>query len=51
MAIGLGDYPYPELAGGAPTNAQVVEAVVDLARRHGREVASPAEARERLTPS
>ncbi len=48
VAIGLGDYAYPELAGGKPTNAQVIEAVVALARRHGREIATPDEARARL---
>ena len=46
VAIGIGDYPYPEL--GYPTNAQLVEAVVKLARLVGREVASPAEARAML---
>lgn len=50
VAIGLGDYAYPELADGTPTNAQVIEAVVELAHKHGREVASPAETRARLTP-
>lgn len=48
VAIGLGDYPYPELAGGKPTNADVVAAVVEIAARHGRSVASPARARARL---
>lgn len=48
VAIGLGDYAYPELAGGAPTNAEVVAEVVAIARRCGREIATPAEVRERL---
>lgn len=48
VALGLGDYAYPELAGGQPTNAEVVDAVVQLARKHGREIATPAEVRERL---
>ena len=30
IAIGLGDYPYPEL--GTPTNAELVRAVVDRLR-------------------
>lgn len=49
VAIGLGDYAYPELAGGQPTNADVVAAVVEIAGRHGREVATPADTRARLT--
>lgn len=49
VAIGLGDYPYLELAEEAPTNADVVAAVVEIAGRHGREVATPAEARARLS--
>ncbi len=52
VALGLGDYAYPELGseanGGHPSNAEVVAAVVALARRHGREVATPDEARQRL---
>jgi 3-keto-5-aminohexanoate cleavage enzyme len=43
VAIGLGDYPYPEL--GYPTNAQLVGRVVELAKSMGREVAGAAEAR------
>lgn len=50
VAIGLGDYAYPELADGQPTNSEVVAAVVEIARLSGREVATPAEARVRLTP-
>jgi uncharacterized protein (DUF849 family) len=46
VAIGIGDYAYPHL--GAPTNAELVAEVVALARRAGREVASPAEARALL---
>ena len=46
VAIGIGDYPYPEL--GQPSNARLVDEVVRLARLVGREVASPAEARTLL---
>ncbi|ANY08242.1 3-keto-5-aminohexanoate cleavage protein [Pseudonocardia sp. HH130630-07] len=46
VAIGIGDYPYPEL--GLPTNAELVARVADLARSLGREVATPEEAREML---
>lgn len=46
VAIGIGDYPYPEL--GQPSNAQLVDEVVRLARLVGREVATPAEARTLL---
>ena len=45
VAIGLGDYPYPELGDGWPSNADLVAAVVEIARRHGREIATPAETR------
>ncbi len=52
VAIGLGDYAYPELGsdanGGHPSNAEVVAAVAEIARRHGREVATPEETRARL---
>ena len=48
VAIGLGDYAYPELGDGQPTNAEVVAAVVEIARRHGREIATPEETRARL---
>lgn len=48
VAIGLGDHPYRELGDAPPTNAEVVAAVAELARRYGREVATPAEARDRL---
>ena len=46
VAIGLHDYPYPEL--GLPTNAELIARVADLARSMGREVATAAEAREIL---
>lgn len=46
VAIGLHDYPYPEL--GYPTNAELISRVVDLAHAMGREVATPQEAREIL---
>ena len=46
VAIGLGDYPYPEL--GTPSNADLVKRVADMAESFGREPASPAEAREML---
>lgn len=46
VAIGLGDYTYPEL--GTPTNGELVRRIADLARSLGREVATPAEAREML---
>ena len=46
VAIGIGDYPYPEL--GLPTNARLVQHVADLARSLGREVATPEEARSML---
>jgi uncharacterized protein (DUF849 family) len=45
VAIGLGDYPYPELGDGWPSNADLVAAVVEIAQRHGREIATPAETR------
>jgi uncharacterized protein (DUF849 family) len=46
VAIGIGDWAYPHL--GAPTNAELVREVVNLARRAGREVATPEEARVML---
>ena len=46
IAIGLGDYHYPELQ--HPTNAQLVARVAQIAREMGREVATPAEARVML---
>ncbi|MCP4904270.1 MAG: 3-keto-5-aminohexanoate cleavage protein [bacterium] len=48
VAIGLGDYPYPEIGTGQPTNAEVIAAVVEIAHRKGREVATPEETRARL---
>jgi 3-keto-5-aminohexanoate cleavage enzyme len=44
VRIGLGDYHYGNA--GAPTNAELVERLVELARSFGREPASPDEARE-----
>ncbi len=44
VRVGLGDYPYPEF--GAPTNAELVERTVAIARAMGREPATPDEARE-----
>jgi 3-keto-5-aminohexanoate cleavage enzyme len=46
VAIGLHDYPYPEL--GFPTNPQLIARVADLGRAMGRAVATAAEAREIL---
>jgi 3-keto-5-aminohexanoate cleavage enzyme len=46
VAIGTGDYHYSEL--GLPSNAELVRRVVALAQNAGREVATPAEARELL---
>ncbi len=46
IAIGLHDYPYPEL--DLPSNAELVGRVADMARSMGREVATAAEARELL---
>jgi uncharacterized protein (DUF849 family) len=46
IAIGLGDYAYPEL--GQPTNADLVREVARIARGCGRELATPARVRERL---
>jgi uncharacterized protein (DUF849 family) len=43
VAIGIGDYAYPEL--GHPGNADLVHEVARLARLVGRPVATPAEAR------
>ncbi len=47
IAIGLGDYPYPEL--GTPTNAEVVAAVVAILDGLGRRPATPAEVRSALS--
>ncbi|MSP42622.1 MAG: 3-keto-5-aminohexanoate cleavage protein [Alphaproteobacteria bacterium] len=46
VAVGLGDHPYTEL--GEPENAAVISKFADIARKHGRGVASPAEARKIL---
>jgi 3-keto-5-aminohexanoate cleavage enzyme len=46
VAIGIGDHPYDEL--GAPSNADLVREVVNLARLIGRPVATPAQTREML---
>jgi 3-keto-5-aminohexanoate cleavage enzyme len=46
VAIGIGDYPYPEL--DHPPNARLVDEIGRLARLVGREIASPAEARTLL---
>jgi uncharacterized protein (DUF849 family) len=46
VRIGLGEYQYPEL--DCPTNAQLVERIVTIARAFGREPATPDEAREIL---
>lgn len=43
VAVGLGDYPYPEF--GHPTNAQLVERVVQMAESMGRPIASAQETR------
>lgn len=44
VAVGLGDHPYPEF--GHPSNAQLVERVVQMAGSMGREISTAAEARE-----
>ena len=46
VAIGIGDDPYAAL--GAPRNADLVRRIVAMARAHGREIATPDEAREML---
>jgi uncharacterized protein (DUF849 family) len=46
IAIGLGDYAYPEL--GRPTNAELVREVARIARGCGRELATPKEVRDAL---
>lgn len=46
VSAGLGDTAYASL--GQPTNADIVRALVAIARDHGREVATPEEAREML---
>jgi uncharacterized protein (DUF849 family) len=46
VAVGVADYPYPEL--GYPTNADLVSYVAEIARYMGREVATATEARQML---
>ncbi len=46
LSIGLGDWPYVEQ--NAPTNAELIGQVADMARRLGREVATPQETRAQL---
>ena len=46
VAVGIGDYDYPEL--GTPTNADLVREIVHMAKLAGRAVATPAEARRML---
>ncbi len=46
VSIGIGDHTYAEL--GAPTNAELVRRVVEMARSYGRQVATPDEARQML---
>ena len=46
VALGLEDSPWEEF--GCPANADLVSRVVDIARSMGREIATPAEAREML---
>lgn len=46
VAIGIGDYDYPEM--GYPTNTDLVREIVRMAKLVGREIATPAEAREIL---
>jgi uncharacterized protein (DUF849 family) len=51
VALGLGDWPYPELVVGAarpPRNADVVAAAAGMVRALGHEVARPEQAREIL---
>jgi 3-keto-5-aminohexanoate cleavage enzyme len=53
VALGLGDWPYPELAPARepehrPSNADVVSAAVAMVRALGHEVARPGQAREIL---
>jgi len=43
IQIGIGDYHYEEI--GAVTNAELVQRIAEMARRLGREIATPDEAR------
>ena len=49
ISIGIGDYTYAEL--GHPTNAELVQRIVQIARDVGREVATPDEAKRILAIS
>lgn len=46
LAMGIGDYPYPEL--GHPTNEALIRETVRVIRAAGREPATPDEVREML---
>ena len=46
VSIGIGDNSYKEL--GAPTNADLVRRIVEMARNYGREIATPEDTREML---
>ncbi len=46
IAIGIGDYAYPEF--GRPNSAALVARIAEIARDLGREVATPSEARAML---
>ena len=46
VRVGWEDSPYRPNGEWAPTNAELVELVVDIAQRMGREVATPKEARQ-----
>lgn len=46
IAIGLGDHPYDGI--GCPGNAELIAAVADCARAHGRPIATPDDARAML---
>ncbi|KQX43181.1 MULTISPECIES: 3-keto-5-aminohexanoate cleavage protein [Ensifer] len=46
LAMGIGDYPYPEL--GHPTNEVLIRETVRVIRAAGREPATPQEVREML---
>ncbi len=48
VALGLGDHPYGELGDGTPSNAEVVAAVAEIARRKGRKLAQPKNLRQWL---
>ena len=46
VSIGLGDHHYARL--GSPTNAQLVQRIVDMAETLGRPIATPTQTREIL---